>query len=412
MPLTSEQARAMNAQPKISVEDRDRLIHLLAEGKKPAELALQFGKAVGTIYNFATRWKAEIDDLRRSRTVQFDDIAGTRKQARLDDYWSLRTAFMMLFRKHLESCYATNPMTGEKEFIEQLVDAKKLKIYSDAVDKNNRLLMIETGQQVSLPEQYSQYALGLGSNAEGVDYAKISQRKRVAAAEKQRREDAERKWLIENAETVAEDEVDRLLSLARRLKQSPPSFQRMSNAAHEALGEIDDDEVHARVDRWLADRFLDGRVGAEVVNRDSNLAVTGPDVVDHGQVAAAVAAEASEKGRDVEVGRVNPPPIEVEDSESESEPKQVSEPNGDSEPVSEIPPVPFEVEQAARALANRVWSAGVQTRSLLCRGLNQHAADQYLTHAVHCGWVTIDGDRITRGETDPRPAEVTMIPEF
>jgi len=109
MGLTSEQAKAMNAQPRITPEERDRLIHLLAEGKKPAELALQFGKAVGTIYNFQTRWKAEVDDLRRSRTVQFDDIAGTRKQARLDDYWSLRTAFMMLFRKHLESCYATNP---------------------------------------------------------------------------------------------------------------------------------------------------------------------------------------------------------------------------------------------------------------------------------------------------------------
>jgi hypothetical protein len=81
----------------ITPEDHDRLIHLLAEGKKPAELAAQFGKAVGTIYNFQTRWKAEIADLRRSRTVQFDDIAGTRKQARLYDYWGQRTAYMMLF---------------------------------------------------------------------------------------------------------------------------------------------------------------------------------------------------------------------------------------------------------------------------------------------------------------------------
>jgi transposase-like protein len=68
MGLTSEQAKAMNAQPRITPEERDRLIHLLAEGKKPAELALQFGKAVGTIYNFQTRWKAEVDDLRPSRT--------------------------------------------------------------------------------------------------------------------------------------------------------------------------------------------------------------------------------------------------------------------------------------------------------------------------------------------------------
>jgi hypothetical protein len=57
MPLDSAQAKVIAAQPRIIPEERDRLVSLLAEGKKPAELAVQFGKAVGTIYNFQTRNK-------------------------------------------------------------------------------------------------------------------------------------------------------------------------------------------------------------------------------------------------------------------------------------------------------------------------------------------------------------------
>ena len=59
MTLDSAQARLIAAQPRITPEERDQLISLLAEGKKPAELAVQFNKAAGTIANFQTRNKGD-----------------------------------------------------------------------------------------------------------------------------------------------------------------------------------------------------------------------------------------------------------------------------------------------------------------------------------------------------------------
>jgi len=145
MSLTSEQAKELNNRPRITPEVEDEAISMYAEGATDVEVQSRFPTwAVGTFRNLRGRNKAEIDDLRRQRTVQFSDIAGTWKQARLDDHWQIRTAYMMLFRAHLESCYAVNPVTGETEFFEQLVDAKKLQMYSseiravlaDALDQN------------------------------------------------------------------------------------------------------------------------------------------------------------------------------------------------------------------------------------------------------------------------------------
>jgi hypothetical protein len=64
--------------------------------------------------------------------------------------------------------------------------------------------------------------------------------------------------------------IDRLLNLAKIRRQPPPSFRRLADAAHEALGDIDDDAVHARVDRWLDGRFLGGVVEVKLEQRDSN----------------------------------------------------------------------------------------------------------------------------------------------
>jgi hypothetical protein len=62
-------------------------------------------------------------------------------------------------------------------------------------------VMIETGQQLQMPKEYTRQALGL-NGGEGIDHAKLAQRRREAAAEKQQREDADRKWRIEHAEEV------------------------------------------------------------------------------------------------------------------------------------------------------------------------------------------------------------------
>ena len=217
MTLTTEQAVAMNAVPKITLEERDRLISALAEGRKPDELAAEFGKAVGTIYNFKTRWKAEIDDLRRARTVQFSDVEGTRKAARVDRDWALSTTFMMLIQKHLESCYALNPETGVREFVEQLVDSKKMKDYASLVMAANKRVMIETGQQIAplpaIDKSLTSREFAGADGAGGVDYQELVQRHAewvAAAPERERAKAVREEWhwheTFERYRSVADDE--------------------------------------------------------------------------------------------------------------------------------------------------------------------------------------------------------------
>jgi hypothetical protein len=193
MTLDSAQAKVLAAQPRITPKERDRLVSLLAEGKKPAELAIQFGKAVGTIYNFQTRNKEEITERRRKQSVQFEDLFIVRKQARLDDYQDQRNTAAMLIRAHLASCWATDPVTGEKEFVERLVDARKLKVYADMMDKALRRTAEETGQLPQrvegLDERWTPKLLGLDGN-NGVDYPAIVQ----AAVQRQAEWEARAPW--------------------------------------------------------------------------------------------------------------------------------------------------------------------------------------------------------------------------
>ena len=87
MSLTSEQAVALNGRPRIPPDVEDQAVSMWAEGSSDAEVQARFPTwAVGTFRNLRGRKKAEIDDLRRQRTVQFSDVAGTRKQARIDDH--------------------------------------------------------------------------------------------------------------------------------------------------------------------------------------------------------------------------------------------------------------------------------------------------------------------------------------
>jgi hypothetical protein len=147
---TSEQARELAQRPRISAAEEEQMISLFADGHSVAEVHLQFPTwSQGTIANRRTGWKARIDDLRRARSVQFKDIPGVRKAARVNDFWELRTTAKMLIQKHLESCYAADPVTGVAEFVEQLVDARKLKVYWDMVGKANKAIESEMGQQIA-----------------------------------------------------------------------------------------------------------------------------------------------------------------------------------------------------------------------------------------------------------------------
>ena len=94
------------------------MISLRADGMSAAEIAEQFPQyAAGTVFNKLSSRKAQVEDLRRARTVQLSDIPGTRKAARVNDFWELRTTAKMLIQKHLESCYAADPVSGVLEFV-------------------------------------------------------------------------------------------------------------------------------------------------------------------------------------------------------------------------------------------------------------------------------------------------------
>jgi DNA-binding CsgD family transcriptional regulator len=89
--LSSDQARANGAQPRMSELELQRLLHACAANDKTnAELAAEFGKAPSTVYNIKVKYRDQIEDIRRKWTVQFEDLWMTRKQARLDDIQELR----------------------------------------------------------------------------------------------------------------------------------------------------------------------------------------------------------------------------------------------------------------------------------------------------------------------------------
>ena len=102
----------------MSEAEVEQMISLRADGMSAAEIAKQFPQyAAGTVFNKLSSRKAQVEDLRRARTVQLSDIPGTRKAARVNDFWELRTTAKMLIQKHLESCYAADPVSGVLEFV-------------------------------------------------------------------------------------------------------------------------------------------------------------------------------------------------------------------------------------------------------------------------------------------------------
>jgi hypothetical protein len=176
---TSEQARELATRPRITAAEEEQMISLFADGYSTADVASQFPTwSQGTIANRKTGWKSQIEDLRRARSVQFTDIPGVRKPARVNDYWELRTIYKFLIQKHLESCYAADPVTGVLEFVEQLVDFRKLKTYSGELIKANRMIESEMGQQVapmpSVDKSSTSREFSGADGAGGVDYGELA----------------------------------------------------------------------------------------------------------------------------------------------------------------------------------------------------------------------------------------------
>ncbi len=193
MTLTTEQAIALNARPRMTEAEVEQMIVMRANGMSAAEIAERFPQyATGTVFNKLSKRKAQVDDLRRARSVQFEDIPGVRKQTRVNDFWELRSTYKFLIQKHLESCYAADPVSGVLEFVEQLVDYRKLKAYSDQLVKANKAIESEMGQQIApLPAvgavtESRRFAGADGAG--GVDYGELAQKHAAWVAEEPVRE--------------------------------------------------------------------------------------------------------------------------------------------------------------------------------------------------------------------------------
>jgi hypothetical protein len=318
---------------------------------------------------------------------------------------------MMLFRKHLESCYATNPETGEKEFVEQLVDARKLKIYSDAVDKNNKMLMIETGQQLRLDEKWTEKALGVDGRG-GVDYPALVQTTRewdagapLRAANRAQEKAARDQWFDEDwiqslvRDGMARDAAERAVQRERDRKDgfSPAEvrsrhWERVRAADHAELVENlelvceesvtqdlegnplrldaegldqerarlkqvwfpDDEAAHVRIDQFFDNwRYPD----AENVDEVPVVAASPND------------EQTEEQDVDVEIVRMMPPRMPAE--EPEAEPVQESAPEPEHDPLEPLR------EAVADARGDGVMDPDALMRRLSQDGVRFDVADFY-----------------------------------
>jgi hypothetical protein len=461
MSLTSEQAKALATRSRMPLEVVDAAKQMYIKGASDAEVHERFPDwAAGTFRNRRRGWQAEIDAGKRLEAAQFADIPVVRKPARLQVLWdACRFALRQLWLLE-EQSEVIDGRTGEVKRIP--IDARLAKPYLSEIRSLMREIDATTGQRPGpvdgLDENWTLAVLGLERttdsanersevtarhvrrlHGEGVNYGQMDAdyEGRVAewrqAREQEEREKAEKAArLVADCEQLVEESVKK--EMAHRQKWGKP----MDWAA--IKGEVRDefryvheasDEVMARVEAWFEAHPLKvtpagskpelvsppsqvngysprrGQLDLEKMRKEMAALGIGEDLdwdgLDehlNGGAGDRVAAEPDGKGQDVELWRVNPRPVEVAEPEAE----QVSEPNADSEPVSEVMVSP-EIEQGARELATQVWSSG-----LMPRPPASPEADQHLAHAQERLWVKIGDGCLLRGEVDPRPLEVTRIP--
>jgi len=174
--------------------DLERLLMAIAASDRTnAELAAEFNRAPSTIYNIKVKHRDRIDALRRRLSVQFEDLAMTRKQARLDDISRLRDLAWQQLLALLASNTVIDGRTGDVR--SGSVDERKFKVFFELILKANRNFAEETGQLPQrvegLGERFTLPVLGL-SSSHGIDYAAVAQRRRDREAEAPAREAVER----------------------------------------------------------------------------------------------------------------------------------------------------------------------------------------------------------------------------
>jgi hypothetical protein len=403
--------------------DLQRLLRDFAAGVPVPELCTKYEKAPSTIHNLKTKYRDEIAEISRKWAVQFEDLHMTRKQSRLDDIQELRNLGWEQLRALLASSCVIDGRTGEVRA--GPVDERKFKVFFELILKANRNFAEETGQLPQrvegLDERFTLPVLGLGSG-NGIDYAAAAQRRRDREATAPEREAAEREHEAERhtqmrqlLASVGLEEQSSEHRVQNRERQSFEEWladeeQRLAQEHGPSDGWPDDPEsvesLRADLDRlYPGDESMRARLERliESATRDRDTGSSNAEVVDEEQPL--------EVGN-VEVWRAIPGRSSVEEPEPELESEPAEESAEEPEPEPDVPSVDFEVEQAARAIASKVWGQGSMPRALLYQGMQPPVVDQYLAYAESQGWVAVGGDLVVKGGVNPQPAAVTRIPNF
>jgi hypothetical protein len=388
-----------------------RLLRDLAAGVPNAELCERYNKAPSTIYNLKVKYRDEIAEISRKWTVQFEDLHMTRKQSRLDDIQELRNLAWDQLRALLASNCVIDGRTGEVRA--GPLDERKFKVFFELILKANRNFAEETGQLPQrvegLDQRFTMPMLGLGSGG-GIDYAAAAQRRRDREAAAPEREAAER-------EREAERNAQMRQLLATVGLDGQSSEHRIQSRERRSFEEwLADEEQRMAQELGPADGWTDDSEAVESLRADLDRLYPGDEAM-----RARIERLIESASQDRDAGSSNDE-VETEEHPEEHPGEDESvdlfraippaQPEPEPEPEPDVLSVDPDLEQAARAIASKVWGQGSMPHALLYQGMQPHVIDQYLAHAESQGWVAVGGDLVVKGGVNPQPAAVTRIPNF
>ena len=153
MSITSEQAKVMNARPRIGPVEEEQMVAMWADGASNAEVHERFPEwSEGTLANKKTKVRDRILDLKRARVVELADIPMSRLPARVQGLSDRILLAKELTRRHLETCWQPHPVSGETVFMDGMVDYRKLDRYANWEFKADRLISELQGELKVIPD--------------------------------------------------------------------------------------------------------------------------------------------------------------------------------------------------------------------------------------------------------------------
>lgn len=150
MSLTPERAAEIRQRPRITPAEEERMVSMWAAGAPNSEVHAAFPEYhPGTIDNKKVKLRPRIIDRVRQEAVEMTDSPNRRKPARVADAQRQRDQAVWLMGEHIKSAFMVNPETGLKEFVESLIDYRKVRVYWEGLGRANQRIAEELGELMS-----------------------------------------------------------------------------------------------------------------------------------------------------------------------------------------------------------------------------------------------------------------------